>query len=272
MARPAALTLEGSSRNLDKTSHLCLERVIMSNEQPDDATIARWNEELEGKAPEEILRWAVERFQPGLTLACSFGGPSGMVLLHMIMDIDPSVEVFYLDTDFLFPETYALRDACERKYGFKPIGYKSLLTPAMQAEKYGEALWLSDPDQCCALRKVEPNQRALEGKRAWISGIRRDQSATRRDVKIVEWDTQFDLVKFNPLAAWTEDEVWDYIRDNRVPYNLLHEQNYPSIGCTNCTKPVAPGDDPRSGRWQGFDKTECGIHLPGTAEVNIPVL
>jgi phosphoadenosine phosphosulfate reductase len=241
-------------------------------DQPDEATLAAWNEQLEGKAPQEILRWASERFQPGLTLACSFGGPSGMVLLDMIMSIDPGVEVFYLDTDFLFPETYALRDACERKYNFKAIGYKSLLTVAEQAAKFGDALWARDPDACCALRKVEPNERALAGKSAWISGIRRDQSATRRDVHIVEWDDKFQLVKFNPLAAWTEDEVWDYIRDNRVPYNILHEQNYPSIGCTNCTKPVAPGDDPRSGRWQGFDKTECGIHVQDGEGVSVPLI
>jgi phosphoadenosine phosphosulfate reductase len=234
----------------------------MTAQRPyDDATLAAWNAELEGKEPAEILGWAVGKLQPGLTLACSFGGPSGMALLDMVMAIDPAVEVFYLDTDFLFPETYALRDACERKYGFRAIGFKSLLTPQGQASKYGEALWARDPDACCALRKVEPNQRALEGKTAWISGIRRDQSETRRDVGIVEWDEKFGLVKLNPLAAWTEDMVWDYIRDNRVPYNILHEQNYPSIGCTNCTKPVAPGDDPRSGRWQGFDKTECGIHV-----------
>ncbi|HEY7270076.1 MAG TPA: phosphoadenylyl-sulfate reductase [Dehalococcoidia bacterium] len=244
----------------------------MPAERPDEAALARWNDELEGKEPQEILRWASENFQPGLTLACSFGGPSGMVLLDMTMGIDPTVEVFYLDTDFLFPETYALRDACERKYNFEAIGYRSLLTVDEQASKFGDALWARDPDACCALRKVEPNERALEGKTAWISGIRRDQSATRKDVKVVEWDEKFALVKFNPLAAWTEDEVWDYIRDNRVPYNLLHEQNYPSIGCTHCTKPVAAGEDPRSGRWQGFDKTECGIHVQDGEGVSVPLI
>jgi len=226
----------------------------------DDATLARWSAALEGKEPQDVLRWAAGRFQPGLTMACSFGGPSGMVILDMVMNIDPTVEVFYLDTDFLFPETFQLRDVCEEKYGFKPAGFKSLLTPAAQAEKYGEALWLSDPDACCNLRKVEPNQRALEGKTAWLSGVRRDQSDTRKEVQIVEWDAKFGLVKVNPLAAWTEKQVWGYIMANDVPYNELHDKNYPSIGCTNCTKPVNPGEDPRSGRWQGFDKTECGIH------------
>ncbi|HYM16781.1 MAG TPA: phosphoadenylyl-sulfate reductase [Dehalococcoidia bacterium] len=220
---------------------------------------------LEGRTPQEILRWAVETYQPGLTLACSFGGPSGMVLLDMIMPIDRGVEVFYLDTDFLFPETYKLRDIAAARYGFEPAGYMSLLTPAQQAAKHGDALWARDPDACCALRKVEPNRRALEGKRAWISGIRRDQAPSRAAVDIVEWDEKFGLVKVNPLAAWTESQVWKYILDHGVPYNELHDQGYPSIGCTHCTKAVRPGDDPRSGRWQGFDKTECGIHVPEPA-------
>nr|ART39624.1 J552 [uncultured bacterium] len=225
----------------------------------DPATIERLSAEMEGKEPQEILRWAVNEFQPGLTLAASFGGPSGMVLLDMIMKIDPTVEVFYLDTDFLFPETYALRDACEKKYGFKPIGYKSLLTPDEQAQKHGPALWARDPDTCCEIRKVEPNYRALDDKKAWVAGMRRDQSKTRGEIGIVEWDTKFNLVKLSPLAAWDERQVWSYIMANDVPYNELHDKNYPSIGCTYCTKPVAEGADPRSGRWSGFDKEECGI-------------
>ena len=225
----------------------------------DAATLARFSSELEGKEPQEILRWAASEFQPGLTMACSFGGPTGIALLDMVMQIDPGVEVFYLDTDFLFPETYALRDICEQRYGFKPIGYKSLLTPEAQTEMHGEALWLRDPDSCCNLRKVEPNNRALAGKTAWLSGMRRDQTKTRSDIGIVEWDAKFDLVKLNPMAAWDEKRVWSYIIDNDVPYNQLHNVGYPSIGCTHCTKPVKQGEDPRSGRWQGFDKLECGI-------------
>ncbi|HEX5368396.1 MAG TPA: phosphoadenylyl-sulfate reductase [Dehalococcoidia bacterium] len=225
----------------------------------DEATLARLSSELEGKQPQEILAWAANEFQPGLTMACSFGGPTGMAMLDMVMQIDRSVEVFYLDTDFLFPETYALRDVCEQRYGFKPIGYKSLLTPEVQAEKHGEALWLRDPDACCDLRKVEPNHRALEGKTAWLSGMRRDQSKTRSDIAIIEWDAKFGLVKINPMAAWDEKSVWSYIIENDVPYNQLHNVGYPSIGCTYCTKPVQAGEDPRSGRWQGFDKLECGI-------------
>jgi phosphoadenosine phosphosulfate reductase len=231
----------------------------------DQATIdelAAASAALERKSPQEILRWASERYQPGLMLACSFGGPSGMVLLDMIMQIDRGVEVFYLDTEFLFPETYKLRDIAAAKYNFEPVGYMSLLTPDEQAKRYGDALWSRDPDTCCGIRKVEPNQRALQGRRAWISGIRRDQSATRANMPIVEWDEKFGLVKVNPLANWSESQVWKYILDNGVPYNELHDRNYPSIGCTHCTQPVKPGDDPRSGRWQGFDKTECGLHVP----------
>ncbi|MBI5289896.1 MAG: phosphoadenylyl-sulfate reductase [Chloroflexi bacterium] len=230
--------------------------------KPTEAELQALSAALEGKTPQEILRWAAREYQPGLARACSFGGPSGMVLLDMIMSIDKTVEVFYLDTDFLFPETYRLRDVCAAKYDFTPAGYMSLITPLQQVAQYGDALWLRDPDLCCQLRKVEPNRRALDGKRAWISGLRRDQSASRADIQIVEWDSKFDLIKVNPLAAWTESQVWTYILDNGVPYNELHDQNYPSIGCTHCTKPVNPGDDPRSGRWQGFDKVECGLHVP----------
>jgi phosphoadenosine phosphosulfate reductase len=226
--------------------------------------LAAWNEELEGESPQHILRWAVEHFHPGLTLACSFGGPSGMVLLDMISQIDPTVEVFYLDTDFLFPETYATRDNAIEKYGLEPVGYKSRLAPEEQAKQYGEQLWNRDPDLCCALRKVEPNARALEGKRAWVSGIRRDQGESRGDAPIVQWDEKFELVKILPLVNWLEADVWSYIVKNDVPYNPLHDQSYPSIGCTYCTKAVKPGDDPRSGRWQGTDKTECGLHTDGT--------
>ncbi len=236
---------------------------VATPEALQDASLA-----LEGKSPQEVLAFVSRAYQPGLALACSFGGPSGMVLLDMMMGIDRAVEVFYIDTDFLFPETYRLRDIAAAKYGFEPVGYMSLLTPSEQAAKHGEALWARDPDACCAIRKVEPNRRALEGKRAWIIGIRRDQSPTRAGTPIIEWDAKFGLVKVNPLASWTESQVWSYILDHEVPYNELHDRSYPSIGCTYCTKAVAAGEDPRSGRCQGFDKTECGLHVPD-AEIDV---
>lgn len=218
------------------------------------------NGALEVRDPQEVLHWAISTFFPDIALACSFGGTSGMVLLDMVMKINPKVEVFYLDTDFLFPETYRLKEEAAERYGFIPLTFKSMLTPEEQARQYGDALWARNPDLCCQLRKVEPMGRALAGKRAWIAGLRRDQATTRRNIRILEWDTQFHLIKVNPLANWTERDVWRYIVENNVPYNPLHDRGYPSIGCTHCTKPVAAGADPRSGRWQGFEKIECGIH------------
>lgn len=227
------------------------------------ADLTKISEEMDEQTPQQILRWTVEEFFPELTMACSFGGPSGMVLVDMIAQIEPRVEIFYLDTNFLFPETHETRNRVIERYGIQPIAYKSELTPEDQASRYGEELWLSNPDLCCQLRKVEPNRRALAGKRAWIAGIRRDQAATRSSTPAVQWDEKFGLVKVNPLVHWTDADVWAYIVEHDVPYNPLHDNNYPSLGCTYCTKAVQPGDDPRSGRWQGIDKLECGIHTTG---------
>ncbi|HET7909917.1 MAG TPA: phosphoadenylyl-sulfate reductase [Nitrospira sp.] len=224
--------------------------------------IQRWSESLEGRQPQEILAAAVERYRPRLILACSFGAED-VVLVDMLHRIDPSVDLFYLDTDFLFPETYATRDRIIERYELKPTQahqVKSPLTPQHQAERYGDALWATNPDQCCQLRKVEPLRRMLADYHAWITGIRREQAPTRANAKPIEWDSTFQLVKVNPLVRWTWADVWTYIKVHEVPYNPLHDRDYPSIGCTHCTKPVMPGDDPRSGRWQGREKTECGLH------------
>lgn len=220
------------------------------------------SDSLEDKTPQEVLRWAIESFFPEITLACSFGGISGMALLDMAVKIEPRLRVHYIDTDLLFPETYALRDRVMAKYSVQPVAIKSLLTLEEQTQRHGEALWTRDPDLCCQLRKVEPNRRALEGMRAWIAGLRRDQGSSRRDTGIVEWDANFGLAKVNPLANWSERQVWDYVVKNDVPYNPLHDRGYPSIGCLHCTRPVAAGADPRSGRWVGFNKDECGLHIP----------
>ena len=221
------------------------------------------NRRLEGQSPQEALDWAFAEYESDIVLACSFGGTTGMALLDMAVKINPDVKVVFLDTDFLFPETYALRDEVVRRYAIQPSVFKSKLTPEEQAQQYGEALWLRNPDLCCQLRKVEPIRRALEDRRAWISGIRRDQSSTRRNTGMVEWDTQFGLVKVNPLANWSEAQVRDYIRQHNVPYNPLQDRWYASIGCTHCTRPVRGEEDPRAGRWSAFDKTECGLHVPG---------
>jgi phosphoadenosine phosphosulfate reductase len=230
--------------------------------RPSDAELKTLSNSFEAKRPQEVLAYALARYFPKIILACSFGAED-VALLDMIHRINPRVPLFYLDTDFLFPETYALRDRLVAKYGLAPqqvIQMKSRLTPDAQAAQYGAALWLRDPDRCCHLRKVEPLTRVLAGYEAWITGIRRDQAPTRATAGLVEWDHKFGLIKVNPLAAWTDADVWAHIRANDVPYNPLHDQGFPSIGCTHCTAPVRPGEDPRSGRWRDFQKTECGLH------------
>ena len=221
-----------------------------------------WGASFETKLPQDVLAAAIERYGQKMVLACSFGAED-VVLVDMVHRINPEVPLFYLDTDFLFPETYATRDRIIERYQLKPahvIQVKSLLTPQQQAESHGDALWASHPDQCCQLRKVEPLTRVLKGYDAWITGIRRDQAPSRANAGLIEWDEKFTLIKVNPLARWTWADVWSYIKVHEVPYNPLHDHNYPSIGCTYCTAPVASGDDPRAGRWKNFTKTECGLH------------
>jgi len=226
------------------------------------AELRSWSDSFESKPPWELLAAVNERYAPKIALACSFGAED-VALVDMVHRIDPDMTLFYLDTDFLFPETYTTRDRIIERYRLRStqiIQVKSLLTPQRQAEEHGEALWTREPDRCCQLRKVEPLARVLKGFDAWITGIRRDQGPTRANAKLIEWDETFQLVKVNPLAKWTWGEVWAYIRLHDVPYNPLHDQSYPSIGCTHCTAPVAAGDDPRAGRWKDFAKTECGLH------------
>ncbi|WP_447975322.1 phosphoadenylyl-sulfate reductase [Nitrospira sp. Kam-Ns4a] len=235
---------------------------MTADNRPSEAELRALSDAFEAKPPQEVLAYALARYSPGIVLACSFGAED-VVLLDMIQRINPRTPLLYLDTDFLFKETYELRDRLVAKYGLRPelvLQVKSRLTPEQQAAEYGEALWARDPDRCCALRKVEPLGRALAGFSAWITGIRRDQAPTRARAGLVEWDHKFQLVKFNPLATWTWADVWTYIRLYEVPYNPLHDQQYPSIGCTHCTAPVAPGEDLRSGRWRNLGKIECGLH------------
>lgn len=218
---------------------------------------------LEHATAQDVLEWGFTRYSPDVALACSFGGPSGMVLLDMAVQLGAAFEVFYLDTDLLFPETYALVEQVRQRYGLEPVAYRSQWTLAEQASEFGPDLWATNPDRCCALRKVEPNARALAGKLAWIAGLRRDQSLAREQIAKVERDPKFELVKLNPLADWSEEQVWEYVYDNDVPCNTLHDSGYPSIGCVHCTRPAAGDAGLRSGRWAGFDKTECGLHTAG---------
>jgi phosphoadenosine phosphosulfate reductase len=222
--------------------------------------LARIAKEMETSPPQEILAWALSAFRGRITLACSFGGPSGMALLDMVMGIDRDVPVFYLDTGLLFPETYALADQAACHYGIAPRAVRPALTCEQQADEHGEALWAREPDRCCALRKVAPQREALNGFAAWITGLRRDQASTRRATPSVSWDATFGLAKICPLVNWSERDVWRYIAAHNVPYNTLHGRGYPSIGCLPCTRAVGPDEDPRAGRWSGFAKTECGLH------------
>ncbi|HEY8394494.1 MAG TPA: phosphoadenylyl-sulfate reductase [Thermaerobacter sp.] len=223
--------------------------------------LERWAGRLETAAPEEILAWALERFSGRLALACSFQAEDVVLvdMLHRLGGLD-QVTVFYLETGLHFPETHATRQRVARRYGVEPVAVTPALTLEEQATRYGDRLWARDPDLCCRLRKVEPLWRFLQGFSAWITGIRREQTPARAGARVVEADRRFGLVKVNPLVRWKRDEVWAYVQHHGVPYNPLHDRGYPSIGCAPCTRPVAPGQDPRAGRWGGFQKTECGLH------------
>lgn len=214
---------------------------------------------LADSSPREVIRWGLDTFGDGLVMATGFG-PSGIVLAHLLSKLRPEATVFYLDTDLLFPETLTLRDQLAERLGLTFTRVHSGVSLESQARHHGPELWADDPDRCCFLRKVLPLRRFLADKRAWITGLRRDQSAVRAQIETVEWDAAHRLVKLNPLAAWTADDVWSYIQMHDLPYNTLHDRGYPSIGCMPCTHPVARGEDERAGRWRGLNKTECGIH------------
>lgn len=215
---------------------------------------------LEGKEPVEAVKWANDNFsRDELSLACSFG-PEDVALVDMLVKVNPKARIFYLDTDLLFKESLDVKDRLVEKYGISPERYGAKTTLEEMAREFGEELWKREPDRCCDIRKMLPLAEALSGLRCWITGIRRDQAPTRANAPVVSWDAKFKLVKVNPLVRWTSDDVWNYIKKNDVPYNVLHDRNYPSIGCEPCTKPVMPGEDPRAGRWAGFQKTECGLH------------
>jgi phosphoadenosine phosphosulfate reductase len=221
--------------------------------------IAREAERLEGRSPAEILAWGAGQFGSGIVFATGFGA-EGCVLVDLIARHRLPIRIIALDTGVLFPETYALWRELEAKYGVAIQLVRPAVTLEQQADRYGARLWETDPDQCCALRKVAPLQDALRGKDAWITSIRRDQTLARATSRVVERDPTFGLVKVNPLVAWSAQDVEAYVREHGVPTNPLHEQGYPSIGCVPCTSPVAPGEDLRSGRWRGRVKTECGLH------------
>jgi len=224
-----------------------------------DEELRAISDSFEAARPEAILRWAFAEFGSELALATGFGA-EGCVLVSMLAAIETQARIFYLDTDLLFPETYALRDQLAVRYGVRFEQRTTTFSLSEQAARYGERLWERRPDECCRLRKVEPLREILSGLRAWITGIRREQSATRAAAGIVERDAQFGLIKINPLASWSDRDLWNYIAEHDVPYNSLHDEGYGSIGCVPCTTPIQIGEDARAGRWRGTSKTECGIH------------
>ena len=209
---------------------------------------------LEGLDASGVLAYMVERFHPRLAVACSFQKEASVVL-DLLLKIAPDARVFTLDTHVLFSETYDTWKRVEERYGIEIEVFQG---PSLgrQAATHGDRLWERDPDECCRLRKVDPLNRALEDVDAWISGVRREQSPVRARTPKLAWDRKHERWKANPLADWTEQDIWRYIADHDVPYNPLHNQGYSSIGCTHCTQP----GEGREGRWSGSAKTECGLH------------
>jgi phosphoadenosine phosphosulfate reductase len=208
--------------------------------------------DFEAMSAEELLVWAHEEFGDRLCLTCSWQRQSS-ALVHMVSELGLDVDVIELDTLVLFPETYATRDQLVGRYDLKLKSFGPI-DPI-------DRLWETDPDRCCGIRKVEPLERALAGYDAWITGIRREQSPSRANAQKVEWSERYGVWKIQPLVDWSSKRVDAYLTVNEVPYNPLHDRGYPSIGCIHCTRPVAAGEDERSGRWAGSGKLECGIHV-----------
>jgi len=214
---------------------------------------------FENSQPQEIIQWAVGSCGKDMAFACSFG-MEDVCIVDMLAKCSKEPRIFYLDTSLFFKETYDLIKRLGDRYEIKFECSKPKLSLEQQAHEHGEELWKTNPDLCCALRKVEPLQQKLSTLKAWMTGIRREQAPTRANAQVVEWDDKFKLIKINPIVRWKSQDVLEYISKHSIPYNPLHDKGYPSIGCEPCTYPVKPGEDPRSGRWKGLDKTECGLH------------
>lgn len=228
---------------------------------------------MESWSPEEILTWGIAKFHPRLALSCSFGNPEGLVLLDMMQRIEPAARVYVLDTGRLHQATHDLIDRVRDRYD---VEVEVVLPEAEPVQKmvreHGMNLFYESLEKrrlCCALRKVEPNRRYLADLDAYVTGLRRAQNVTRTDAAKVEIDESHGgIVKLNPLADWSEDDVWRYVRAHDVPTNRLHREGFPSVGCGPCTRAVEPGDDPRAGRWwwEQPDTKECGLHVGEEAE------
>jgi phosphoadenosine phosphosulfate reductase len=238
---------------------------------------ARGAQELDGAPAIELLRWVDDIFGPGAGWPATSGTGAGWpatsgsgyvvasnmqdaVLIDLASKVRPGVDVLFLDTGYHFVETIGTRDAVVDMYDVNVVNVTPEHTVEQQDQLLGKELFARNPNQCCRLRKVEPLGKALRGYSAWVTGLRRMEAPTRANAPLISFDEAFGLVKINPLAAWTDEDIQDYIQANGVLVNPLVEEGYPSIGCAPCTTKPAPGADPRSGRWQGRSKTECGLH------------
>jgi phosphoadenosine phosphosulfate reductase len=215
-------------------------------------------EELADASAEEIIRWATDTFGDRICITSSM---TDAVIIHLASAVKPGIDVVFLDTGYHFAETIGTRDAVDVVYPVRMLSITPSRTVAEQDAELGPRLYGRNPDLCCYLRKVEPLERTLTNYDAWITGVRRDETNSRRDMRVVEWDDRREMVKVNPIIGWTSKQVDEFIADNNVLVNPLVYDGYPSIGCSTCTARVGAGDDPRSGRWKGTGKTECGIHV-----------
>ena len=235
----------------------------LKNTKPEKATqlLEELNQKLGTGSTDKILQWGFDCFGKKMVIGTGFG-LSGMVILDRIQKLNLPVTVFYLDTEQLFPETYQLKEKIREWFQVNIEAVHPELSLNEQAQKFGKELWKKDPDKCCYLRKMQPLENYLSGKKAWVTGVRRSQADTRKETEIIEWDPENQVVKINPLARWSEKDVWNYIEENNLPYNPLHDRGYPTIGCVPCTVPADTGNGNRTGRWKNQEKTECGIHIP----------
>lgn len=231
---------------------------LLNPSEWNEQTCAEVNARLEHASAQHIVDWAVATFGKDLAVASSM---QDTVVAHLFGSRLEGIDVVFLDTGYHFPETLATRDDAARRLPITVVNATPRQTVEEQDAEHGPKLHDRDPNLCCALRKVEPLTRTLKGYRAWATGARRSESAARADLPVVSWDKKHGLVKVNPIALWDDARVEGYQIGHRLPRNPLLDQGYPSIGCGPCTKRVAPGEDPRSGRWAGTDKTECGIHI-----------
>lgn len=227
--------------------------------------VTHYNRLLENKSPQEVLRFFRDELKDKIAFSSSLGAEDQLIT-DMIAGSAPGIKIFTLDTGRLFPETYSLISRTNEKYGIKiNVMFPDYKSVENMVNKKGINLFYDSIENrklCCGIRKIEPLKRAFKELDAWVCGLRASQSVTRKDIQLVEWDEQNDLLKINPIVNWSEDEVWTYIKKNGVPYNKLHNKGFPSIGCQPCTRAVADGEDIRAGRWwwENPETKECGLH------------